>query len=184
MKKSNGNTKNVDTLMNDAEHRKAIRESQDEKDVHECRKEIGLHVLALKKWEWRVDNWDFQATYEENNHKMLNDLPELLEHEYYCAYCTTYYYKPLMPAPYKMYCYDECPLKIINQHCVDKESFHHKFYIHGASDSGMFLHNNEDRIDLSLFYADMLRDTIRCLKENAESRLRFLLIELIEGRSQ
>ena len=48
--------------------------------------------LALKKWNWRLKNYDYSLTIEENNQQMIKDIPELKKYRAaaYCTFCAKY----------------------------------------------------------------------------------------------
>jgi hypothetical protein len=48
--------------------------------------------LALKKWNWRLKNYDYSLDTDENDERMVKDIPELKKYEdlAYCTFCYKY----------------------------------------------------------------------------------------------
>lgn len=123
-----------------------------------------MHKLAYLKWEWIVDNWNYSKSYNKNIiilrliiQKELFKSEKVFQLLYECAYCHIYVENEC----------NGCPLQKINQQCVlhglrdkikndiDRDSYYYKW-------KWAINENNEAE---ATFWADMLRDTIRCLVE-------------------
>ena len=102
------------------------------------------HELTLKKWTWIVDNWNYKESDDHNDLRLVYDIPELSGLVAFCAYCENYWKKG---------CYG-CPLNKINQECINGDDFFVKWK----------QKRSRPRPERP-FWADMLRDTIRCLEE-------------------
>jgi hypothetical protein len=54
------------------------------------KKRIQTKYWAVKEWQWRVDNWDYTISLDENFNKMIKDIPRLDEFYGLCSYCEKY----------------------------------------------------------------------------------------------
>jgi hypothetical protein len=79
-----------------------------------------INKLAEKKWQWIVDNWDYNETIDENDTNLLKSIPELRAigaRHFYCSYCVKYHY--MDEDNVHLHCDEGCPVIKNGKSCFD-----------------------------------------------------------------
>lgn len=131
--------------------------------------ELEIHFWTLKKWDWIVNEWDYDQEILINNKRLISNIPAIRTIKYNCPYCEKYSFVK----DKEHICMNICPLYIIKQCCIEVDTYHYEWYMNNGYHGPKFFNEINARI-----YADLLRDTIRAIQELAEYRI---MNEIING---